>query len=297
MRGRLIAAWVVLAYMQSAAIGAAMWAFGDAFGRAAPVVFGVATMAVPLVTTAVVQVASGERPLRGLGAAPKRTWWLAAAIAAPVVVAFLTTGIGLLLPGVRYDPEMNHLFEGLGDMAPQEQIDEARRQLASMPVHPFWLTLPQVVFAGATINALAAFGEEIGWRGWLHRELAPLGFWRRSALIGAIWGLWHAPLILNGHNYPIHRVEGVLLFTAICVMLAPAHALLRDRAGTVWAAAVFHGTFNAAAGLPYLVSAGSDLLVGAPGLAGALALVLLNVGVAAVRGAAPSPADGGGERW
>ena len=59
----------------------------------------------------------------------------------------------------------------------------------------------QGLAAGLTVNGLFAFGEEYGWRGVLADELRPLGLARASLLTGVLWGLWHAPIIILGHNY------------------------------------------------------------------------------------------------
>ena len=81
------------------------------------------------------------------------------------------------------------------------------------------MTVIQAFIAGITINALMAFGEEAGWRGWLQNALEPLGHLRQVLLIGVIWGLWHAPLIAAGYNFSdqIPGAVAVLLFTAFCI--------------------------------------------------------------------------------
>lgn len=61
-------------------------------------------------------------------------------------------------------------------------------------------TFALVLGLGATVNAVFAFGEEFGWRGYLLWELAPWGFWRASFAIGVVWGLWHAPIIVAGYR-------------------------------------------------------------------------------------------------
>ena len=63
---------------------------------------------------------------------------------------------------------------------------------------------------GPLINTLFALGEELGWRGFLLPSLLPLGQWRAILMSGLIWGVWHAPAILQGHNYPSQPVLGVL---------------------------------------------------------------------------------------
>lgn len=127
------------------------------------------------------------------------------------------------------------------------------------------------MLAGSTINAIFAFGEEVGWRGWLQHELSPLGFWRASLVGGVLWGIWHAPLILlAGHNFEKHRIAGAVVFIGVCVAASPMLAFVREAGGSVWMAAIFHGVFNGLGMLPLMFVQGNELLVGMQGLAGML---------------------------
>ena len=146
-----------------------------------------------------------------------------------------------------------------------------------MPVHVFWLVLAGGTMAGLTINGVAGFGEELGWRGFLQNEWQALGFWRSSWLIGAVWGLWHAPFILHGYNYPGHPVAGVFLMTLWTVLFAPLIGFVRLRSGSVFAAAIMHGAINGTAMAPALVVRGGDwMTVGVMGWPGILVLAMLN---------------------
>ena len=69
-------------------------------------------------------------------------------------------------------------------MLPPEQFERMQRQTAALPVHPFWIALALGLIAGITINAVAGFGEELGWRGFLQKEFGFMGFWKSSLLIG-----------------------------------------------------------------------------------------------------------------
>ncbi|MFW6136657.1 MAG: CPBP family intramembrane glutamic endopeptidase, partial [Candidatus Aminicenantaceae bacterium] len=81
--------------------------------------------------------------------------------------------------------------------------------------------LLQGLAAGVTANAVAAFGEELGWRGFLQKEFSGFGFRKASFLIGVIWGIWHASLILLGHNYPHTPIAGVFMMVVWCVLFGP----------------------------------------------------------------------------
>jgi len=127
---------------------------------------------------------------------------------------------------------------------------------------------------------VAGFGEELGWRGFLQRELGYLGFWKSSALIGLIWGAWHAPIILQGHNYPQHPVAGVFMMIIFTLLLSPIFSYVRLKSGSVLAAAVIHGSLNGTVGLSVMViKGGNDLTVGVTGLAGFIVLFIVNAGI------------------
>jgi membrane protease YdiL (CAAX protease family) len=102
----------------------------------------------------------------------------------------------------------------------------------------------QAVLLAPFLALLIAFGEEYGWRGYLQRELIKLGKIPGLLLIGIIWGLWHAPIIVMGHNYPGHPGLGVLLMVlnTIAWSFLWGYAVLRS--GSVWLAAFLHGLNN-----------------------------------------------------
>jgi membrane protease YdiL (CAAX protease family) len=157
-------------------------------------------------------------------------------------------------------------------------MEQVKQQLAAMPAHPLWFILVLSLIAGTTVNAVAGFGEELGWRGFLVKELSFMGFWKSSALIGLIWGLWHAPLVLLGLNYPGHPELGVLVMMGWTVVITPAFSYIRLKAKSVIAAAIFHGTVNAVPGLALvLLTGGDELTVGITGLAGFVAFGVVNL--------------------
>jgi membrane protease YdiL (CAAX protease family) len=281
MNVKKVALFVALAYLLSYALVPLYFALGGTKAMPGMLVLGIAYMFIPLVAAAVVQRLVYHAPLRGpLRIAFRPNRWFVVAWLLPPVLALATLGVSLLLPGVTFSPEMAGMVERFRGLLTPEQLEEMQRQAKALPMHPFWLALLQGLVAGPTVNAVAAFGEESGWRGLLLRELEALGLWRVSAVIGVVWGFWHAPLIVLGHNYPEHPWAGVFLMTILTVLLSPLLGYLTLRAGSVVAAAIFHGTFNATAGLALLVVAGgSDLTVGVTGLAGFFVLLLANIGL------------------
>jgi membrane protease YdiL (CAAX protease family) len=281
MHVQKVALFVVLTYLLSYALVPLYFALGGTKTMPGMLVLGIAYMFIPLGVAVVVQKLVYHAPLRGpLRIAFRPNRWFVVAWLLPPVLALATLGVSLLLPGVTFSPEMAGLVERFRGLLTPEQLEAMKARAEALPLHPFWLALLLGLVAGPTVNAVAAFGEEVGWRGLLLRELEALGLWRASAVIGVVWGFWHAPLIVLGHNYPQHPGAGVFLMTVLTVLLSPLLGYLTLRAGSVVAAAVFHGTLNATAGLAILVvQGGSDLSVGVTGLAGFVVLLLANIGL------------------
>ena len=243
-------------------------------------IVGAIYMFVPMVI-AIIQKFIYKEPLKEpMGISWKINCWWVVAWLLPPAVAFATIAISLLFPGVEYSPEMTGFFERFRQVLPPEQFEKMQQQAAELPVHPFWIALTLGLVAGGTINAVAGFGEELGWRGFLQKEFSFMGFWKSSLLIGFIWGIWHAPLILKGHNYPQHPRAGAFMMTGWCMLLAPIFSYVRLKAKSVIAAAVIHGSLNATAGLALVVvKGGNDLLVGVQGLAGFIVLTAANIAI------------------
>ena len=85
------------------------------------------------------------------------------------------------------------------------------------------------------------FGEEYGWRAYLQDRLFPLLGARRGVLVlGIIWGLWHAPLILAGLFFPGKPVLGIafMVLSTIVMGIIFSYAVLKT--GSVWIAVVLH---------------------------------------------------------
>jgi membrane protease YdiL (CAAX protease family) len=113
----------------------------------------------------------------------------------------------------------------------------------------FYALLAAAATLGALINMFGTLTEELGWRGYLWSKLRPIGFWPTNLIVGTIWGIWHAPVIYAGFNYPGAGWYGVAMMTLFCVLLAPSVGLVRELGRSVLAAGLFHGTLNAVAGV------------------------------------------------
>ena len=244
-------------------------------------IISVTYMFIPMLVTVIVEkLIYKENIKNSLEISFKLNRWFVVAWLLPFLLAFLALGISLLIPNVQFAPDMSGIYEGMDATMNPDQIAAMKAQAQSLPLHPFWIGVLSALAAGITINAVAGFGEELGWRGLLQKELSYLGFWKSAMVIGFIWGIWHAPIILQGHNYPQHPEIGVFMMVIFTLLLSPIFCYVRLKAKSVLSAAIIHGSLNATAGLPLIVlKGGDDLLVGVTGLAGFAALVLINLGL------------------
>ncbi len=196
----------------------------------------------------------GIVPIRPIGRTLGFT--LAAIVLLPVVVA---AGITLaeLLNLVRLDLDT---FSGFAALLPEEA-----RGLLPIGV----LVFVQVVSipVAAIPNGVLAFGEEVGWRGFLLPALRPLGNWPAVLTTGVVWGLWHSPIILLGYNFDRPDLFGVILMVVGATAVGMVLGWLRIWSGSIWPAVLGHGAFNAAGGLVLLFSSAEyppDLALAGP---------------------------------
>ena len=215
-----------------------------------------------------------------------RGWYYAAAWLLPVGFGAAAFGLAIWLRQAEFDPWMTKFMLDFHQAAPE---------MTMPPFHLVRIYVILVNLAAVVVNTIPCFGEEFGWRGYLLMRLLPLGRGRAMVLSGAIWGVWHAPVILQGHNYPDHPVLGVPLMIGFCVLLGVIFGWLRLASGSVFAAAAAHASVNGPANTPLLFLRGrNDITVGITGLLGQavlLGFVLLLWRLGALR-ARKSPDEG-----
>ena len=203
-----------------------------------------------------------------------RTYLVAWFAPATIVLAGLVVFF-LAFPQL-FDPEFSYIRE----VAASAGADIEPDTLPAM----FVATVVSALVVAPFINAIPAFGEEVGWRGMLYPSLRE-SLSPRAAIIvsGVIWGLWHAPVIAMGHNFGMDYlgfpIAGIATMTLTCVCFGAFLAWLRDRSGSVWPCALAHGAFNAVANIGVaLCSAPSTVLGPSPlGLVAGIPLIIVGI--------------------
>lgn len=256
-------------------VSIAHWGFGmGADTPQALMHFSMAYMFFPFLTALVLQKIDKEKFNHTGLVNFKFNWaWLVAWLL-PVVMVLLCILVNGLMPGVSLQYNAEQVINQY--QVPEEQQELVREQMMRLPA---WLMVISTLFSGllmgASINALFAFGEEYGWRNYLVNALRERKFWPAALFIGVVWGIWHFPLILMGHNYPNEPYWGVLMMVGFCVLAGVIELYFVLKTKSMIVAAVMHGTINAVAGMTiYFTLGGNDFLNGMTGLAGFIVMVV-----------------------
>ena len=90
-----------------------------------------------------------------------------------------------------------------------------------------------------------SFGEEWGWRGYMMPKLMQIMNKPAAIVVGGIiWGLWHAPLTVSGHNfgteYKFYPWLGILLMCIYCILVNALLTLLAERTKSIYPASFCH---------------------------------------------------------
>ncbi len=156
------------------------------------------------------------------------------------------------------------------------------------PSNLWGLALTQLLLAiliSPIVNGFFTFGEEFGWRAYMLPKLMPLG--PRVAMIvqGAIWGVWHWPVIIMGYEYGFGYFGfpwvGMLLFLLFTFSGGVFLAWVTLKGRSVWPAVIGHAAINGIAGIAILFTRGQPphllgpLPVGLVGMLGYLTLALI----------------------
>jgi membrane protease YdiL (CAAX protease family) len=161
-----------------------------------------------------------QNNLRGFALGIGKPVWLAVGILLPIVVGLLMFGSAWLSGIAPFN----------GDKA------------ATI----FTVSFLATFLLGIGFNLFAAAGEEFGWRGFLVPELARFtGFTQLALISGAIWTVWHFPVMFFGTYHGTGPIWYSLAVFVPSVMGAGfILAWLRLASGSVWVAVLFHGFWN-----------------------------------------------------
>lgn len=210
----------------------------------------------------------------------------------PFLAVIMGAALFYLLFPQSFDPGLGQVLKLVAN-SPSATVDPWLIMLS--------ITL-SIMFVSAAINTVVSFSEEFGWRAYLfpklmerindaersgagaedHTHVSGLnsaGARKAAVLVGVIHGVWHWPLIIMSASL----IPGVTFFTLLAYLLfVSALSVLLSwgtlRSGSVWPAALGHGTVNASSALPGFLLKGASIPLLGPdptGLVGGIGFVIL----------------------
>ena len=179
--------------------------------------------------------------------------WILVAWFAPVALGAAGAALYFLLVPNAFDTTFAYVCTLLGN----EGLSQLESNGLSIQTYAIISTVSAITYA-PFVNMLFAVGEEAGWRGTMYPILKDrFGITRGRLLGGAIWGVWHWPIMLlagyeYGTTYWGAPVTGPLLFCIITITMGILFDFLYGKTSCIWVPALCHGAINAFAGVPTL---------------------------------------------
>ncbi|MCR4806188.1 MAG: CPBP family intramembrane metalloprotease [Lachnospiraceae bacterium] len=194
---------------------------------------------------------------------------------APAVVTLL----GMIIYFVCFMGDFSYDMKFMIDTYTKQGIsgitpDAARKSAISQAI--------TAVVIGPVINCITCFGEEWGWRGYLLPKLKDrLKTLPLLVVTGIIWGLWHLPLTLMGHNYGMdyegYPYLGVLAMVIFCFSIGTLFSYVTLKTGSCVPAIIGHGAVNSIASLGIMFTRDGGRLLFGPSPAGLISGIPLFV--------------------
>lgn len=197
----------------------------------------------------------------------------------PAILTFAGMGIYFLLVPGSFDPNCGYMrltLEAAG--TPADTIP--------MPLNLLMLIqAAQAVFLAPIMNFVTCFGEEWGWRGYLLPKMKNLLPTVPMLLVtGIIWGLWHAPLTIIGHNYGLgywgFPFTGIGMMCIFCIVVGVFLSYVTLKTNSCIPAILAHGAINGigAIGMYFTYDGGNPFVGPAPtGIIGIIPFVLIAI--------------------
>jgi len=235
--------YICLLVLLSTAPLVMMYKAGDTESDLATFLF----MWVPAISAILHRLITRKSIFKNVGWNPiKSVKWLAMAMFVPLILSISVVGLQVALGFVEYNPNFLTLQDGQVSIKGIAMIFGAAPQPVALFIGNFLLSF----FVGNLIYMITfALGEEYGWRGHLQPLLLQKYSLKHAFIVlGIIWGLWHFPAILLGHNYPDYPLLGAFVLMPItCIAFSVAFGIAYIKAKSLWVPVMFHSALNLAA--------------------------------------------------
>lgn len=237
--------FILISFLLTWALCSNLWLIG---GYASPYksIYILICMTLPALSAIIITLYN-KKPLSSLLISPKFTgnkkYYL---------LAWLTPMVAIIVGGLAYFIVFPSEFDLSMSLYLKSMAYELGGNISNEEIKGIMVTR---FICAITIELLISFislmGEEIGWRGFLLKNLCEKYSYLKSTIItGIIWGLWHTPMILMGHHFGLEYIgypfTGILAMTVFCIFSGSFLSLLTLKTNSCIPAAIAHGVINGA---------------------------------------------------
>jgi len=229
-----------------------------------------------------IAVAVSGLPFKKLGWKPKFSFkYLIGALIGPQILSWIGSGLFFLFNRDAFGAGLDSYTAMLPG--------ETKALIDTSSINPYAMVITMTVMSLTFIpisQILPSLGEEAGWRGvmypFLKSRLGPVG---GKLLGGALWGIWHWPLIIIGSYFYEGNYFGKPFLgpVMICISLCAFGIIIDyfyEKTGCIWIPSLMHAAMNSSAmPLTFLLKSGNQhLSILGPncfGLLGCLPVIIL----------------------
>lgn len=197
----------------------------------------------------------------------------------PAVLTVLGAVVYFLIFPNQFDINCSYLLQTYKEMGVDMSV-------TAMPMNLLMISQGlTAILLGPIMNFFTCFGEEWAWRGYMVPKMAEQMKTIPMLLVsGVIWGLWHAPLTIIGHNYGTdylgYPFTGILGMCFFCTVIGIFMAYITLKTKSCIPAVLAHGAINAFAsiGVYFTFNGGNPFVGPAPaGIIGAIGFIVVDI--------------------
>ena len=197
----------------------------------------------------------------------------------PAILTLVGAAVYFLIFPNNFDINCGYLLQTYEEMG----IDMS---VTAMPMNLLMISQGlSAILLGPIMNFFTCFGEEWAWRGYMVPKMVENMKTIPMLLVsGVIWGLWHAPLTIIGHNYGTdylgYPFTGILGMCFFCTVIGVFMAYITLKTKSCIPAVLAHGAINsfAAIGVYFTFDGGNPFVGPAPtGIIGAIGFIVVDI--------------------
>lgn len=227
-------------------------------GSTAVMISSIIFMWLPVISTLITKKITKDGSRLPIKPYIKRNWklYLTAAYL-PTILIFL----GALLYFLVFPNHLDLSLSYIQDLAEQSGQEIALPDISVGLI--FLISLGLIIIAPFVIvNHILAFGEEVGWRGFLLPLLVEkYGVIKGIIIDGMLWGAVHAPLVCFGVNYSgnyfLKPHTGILMMIIFATVIGILLSYLTLKTKSIIPACISHGVINAVREAPLFICTSS----------------------------------------